>query len=410
MGITIPTPTRDKGTGEPITIRQNPQARCDILSFAAFLYIPIRGNPMTRRLFTLFLTLLFVIPLASCKPAHTVIADPNAEWDVLTAPPSQTSAVDPASKTAYNYLTGLYDMAQDRVGMRPFCISVNNIDASWPQKGTSYADVIVEMETEGGITRLMCMYTDVRGINYIGSVRSLRDQFIEAVYPVDPIIIHIGTSIYADTALAQHGMESIDGNNYSSVVFTDYSRSGYATEHTKFTSGERVQQAAEALDFNLNSRMKYTSYFNYAKPEEVVTPASGDASRVTFRFSTATYDGDFRYDESTGTYYKYQRNRAQLDAGDAGGVQLNFKNVLVLFAEITTIPNAKGLVSAEYVDGGEGFYFSNGRYDAFTWEKPDYESLFLMTREDGTDVTLNAGKTMLCIVRNTYRSTLNITQ
>ena len=60
-----------------------------------------------------------------------------------------------------NPLTGEEKSFDYPEGQRPVAVMVNNImsansyQSAWPQSGLSQADVIFEMETEGGITRYM---------------------------------------------------------------------------------------------------------------------------------------------------------------------------------------------------------------------------------------------------------------
>jgi len=351
--------------------------------------------------------LLFTLS-ACCAAPLGGVPDPNEEWSSLTSTIYGTVPVT-SEKTAFNYLTGEMNMAQDRVGLRPYCVSVNNLEASWPQKGISGADVIIEMETEGGITRFMCLYTDTREISLIGSVRSLRDHFIEAIYPIDPIIVHIGTSVSADKAILEHGLQTIDGNLLPSAIYIDPTRQGYNSEHTKFTSGLLIDESMEKLKINDKSRMKYDSFFPFLAQGDSVEMTTSDVNRVTFLFSKTGYDGDFRYDEESGTWLKFQRQKPQLDEGDeAKGSQLGFTNLLILFADIRTVESTTGLVVVDYSAGGTGVYCVGGEAVDFNWSKDGYDSLFKMNLEDGSDLKLNCGKTMMCIVRNTYQSSLQL--
>ena len=197
---------------------------------------------------------------------------------------------------AYNLLTGEYTMASDLVGQRPIAVSVNNIEACWPQYGISEADIIYEIETEGGITRLMAVFSDIRNVSKVGSVRSLRDQFMQCVYPLDATIVHIGKSVYAKKYISMYNYQTIDADVVLSVFFTDDNRvaQGYAREHTKFTSGSAIYGAIDDLSFQTESYNENAA-FNFVTPEETVVPTTGVANTVNYEFSYY-YDGDFRYD------------------------------------------------------------------------------------------------------------------
>lgn len=370
-----------------------------------------------KRTLSLLLALLTLLSLAACG------AQPEAEAPNVNNPIDLSSVFDQvegdgeagiqevtSEKDAFNPLTGIYDMARDRVGKRPIAVSVNNISQSWPQSGISMADYILEIETEGGITRMLCLFSDAREVDAIGSVRSLRDQFIEALYPLDPIIVHIGTSVYADRVLAQYNMKTIDGGHVPSAIWTDRSRTAlYASEHTKFTSGLSIEKGIETSKINTDGYSSISA-FNFVDPEdEIVVPSSGDASAVKYNFSSG-YDGDFRYDEETETYKKWQFGRAHVDAGNSSK-QLEFTNVILLFADIGLIPGQeKGLVEVDYSSGGTGYYFSQGKYEEISWRKDDYPSNFVFTKSDGTELDVNVGKTHMGVVDNDRMSSLTITE
>jgi len=364
-----------------------------------------------KRTIAIFGMILMLVPLASCKKPATLT--PEEEY-ILTTSETYGAMEVSSEKTAYNYLTGEMNMAQDRVGKRCWAVSVNNIQQSWPQSGTSVADVIIECETEGSITRMMALFTDTREIPYIGSVRSLRDQFLEALYPVDPVVVHIGTSIFADKAVSEHGMQTLDGDYEGELIHYNQPRrsQGYAIEYSKYTSGQQIYDIALKHNINDTSQMKIASYFNFSK-DGVVVPEGDPATKINFLFSTdKTYDGDFRYDEATQTYLKWQHGDPQIDVGDflvsPINVQLAFTNVVVLFANIKVIEQSTGLVNVDFQAGGTGYFFTQGVAVPITWSKADYESNFIFLDSAGNDVVFNTGKTMLCIARSTNVDTMVI--
>ena len=365
-----------------------------------------------KRYIALLLLFLTALTLISCQKTTTL--SPEEEWMESTSKTYGAMQVSSA-KIAYNYLTGENNLAEDRVGKKPYSVSVNNIAGGWPQSGISSADIIIEIETEGGITRMMCLFTDTREIPYIGSIRSLRDQFMEALYPIDPIFVHIGTSILADKSVNEHGIRTLDGDYLRDMIYFDRSRysQGYNWEYCSFTSGQQVFDAVQKTKMPEDSHMKVKSYFNFAEEGEVVIPEAGEATRINFLISNdKVYDGDFRYDEASGTYLKWQHGAVQKDVGDPKepiDVQLAFTNVFVLFANITVLPNMAGLVSVDYNSGGTGYYFSGGHYEQITWSKADYEAPFQFTKvSDGTDLVVNAGKSYLCMSRVVNEKTIAI--
>ena len=88
---------------------------------------------------------------------------------------------------------------------------INNIEISWPQSGVSKADVIYEMTAEGGITRLLCLFSDYSGLEKIGSVRSARQYFVMKAFEHDAILAHVGGSTYGLDAIKTYGVDDMMG-------------------------------------------------------------------------------------------------------------------------------------------------------------------------------------------------------
>ena len=138
-----------------------------------------------KKLISVALLLVLTFSLVGCGAEsvdnHGAI-NLEQEDDVLSGTSETYGVVEVnAEKESYNRFTGEMNLANDRVDYRPICVSVNNITQCLPQKGLSQCDILFEIETEGGITRTMALFADTRDVELIGSVRSLRNQFMELV-------------------------------------------------------------------------------------------------------------------------------------------------------------------------------------------------------------------------------------
>ena len=335
----------------------------------------------------------------------------NDPW-LIQGTGSEGALTVSSAKIALNPLTGQSNMPEDRVGKRPIAVSVNNIVAALPQYGISAADYILEIETEGGITRLMCLYSDTREIEKIGSLRSLRDQFIEALYPIDPLIVHFGTSVYADTILLRYNLRMLDAMIITPACWTDTNRvaTGYASEHTKFTGGSAIEKGITGANIITDTKSTDMAFNFVDENAPKVVPSEGTASSLHYYFFNSksySYDGDFRYDAASGKYLKFQHDKPHVDASN--DKQLEFDNVIVLFAEIDLIPGQdKGLVKVDYDKGGTGYYFTQGHYESFKWEKSDFMANFKFIGSNGEELDINVGKTHMGIIRNSYKDSFEI--
>ena len=77
---------------------------------------------------------------------------------------------------------------------RPFAVMINNIVYAQPQVGISNADMIYEIPAEGGITRMMAIFSHLYDVESVGSIRSLRPYYLSVALSYDAIVIHAGGS------------------------------------------------------------------------------------------------------------------------------------------------------------------------------------------------------------------------
>lgn len=312
-----------------------------------------------------------------------------------------------APRDAYNFLTGLSDMASDNAGLRPYAVAVNNYKNCWPQYGLSGADILCEMESDGGITRLLALYADIRDTALIGPIRSLRDQLLDAAYQFDPIVVHIGTSTFVDKHLVTRNFRTLDTNYIPHAVYLDELRGEtHAIEHNWFVSPLLIYESLPIAKLKPERNIRMDSAFNFADEGELAALNGGKADKITFDFSHCA-DGVFRYDELSGKYLKWQFGVKHTDAG-SDNAQLAFDNVFVLFADVYNKKDPAFMVEVDYSEGGEGVYLSRGRYERITWKKTAFENNFVFADSSGRELAVNRGSSYIGITRSELADTLII--
>ena len=107
----------------------------------------------------------------------------------------------------------------------------------------------------------------------------------------------------------------------------------------------------------------------------------------------------FTYNENDGLYYRYMYGNPDVDAAN-DSQQLAFKNVLVQFT-YHEVRDAKGYLIFQVHDTTrDGYFFTNGKGIHVTWKKSgDYEPTKFYD-DDGNEIEVNTGKTMICIVED----------
>lgn len=304
-------------------------------------------------------------------------------------------------------------IAEDGIPLRPVAVDIDNATPCKPQYGVAQADIVYEIEAEYGITRLLCVYSDIAGVEQIGPVRSIRDYFIEIAAPLDPIYVSTGYTMRAWETVEQYDIDLLDGDVISELVWIDEDRveQGYPLWQAKMTDGERIEMMMAQQGMRRESQADVTA-FRFCDPQgEKILPVDGGAGRVYFHFRQPDeiredYDGDFRYDETSGRYLKFQQQEPQVDAGNEQ--QMAFDNVFVLFGDIAGVDDTV-LVKVEFEAGGIGYWFSGGRYTKIIWQKESFtQNTRLFDAETGEELTVNCGKSYVGIVNKNKAGMLKI--
>lgn len=350
-----------------------------------------------RRLLCAAMAALCALATAGCGigPAEAPQPTPTPQPD---AAPETLVAYDVPQDT--NPYTGLPRGENYPLGRRGVAVMVNNVRAAWPQSGLNGADLVYEIVTESGITRLMAVYRDYASMPVVGPIRSARDQHVQLMLPLQTLYAHIGTSYVASQYLDLYKYtetKSIDGK-YRNFYWIDAERrKTKGQEHCVYTDGATFAAAVE--QFGLQASIAYEpppvfDFVRYDQPARAL--AGGDAGEVYVRFSGYA-DATFRYDAATGKYLKWQYDQPQTDAAD-GGAQYGATNVFVLFAPIDKYPD--GVLAHVQFGQGAGLYFSGGRYERVRWIKEDPASPLRVVDNDGNeiDVKVNPGTSYIAIV------------
>lgn len=295
-------------------------------------------------------------------------------------------------------------------------VMVNNICNSArqnarPQRGLSAAPVLIESKVEGNISRLCALYSSAEGIPEVGPLRSGRDQFLQLIMPWQGLYYHDGESVFCTQYVSQwdYAGLNIGGKGYFNtpthpqVAHRDPRGGVVAYEHTEFTSGSEIRQAAQnaGIDLTYDYDATFFPFADYRTGETVLLDGCPGGRDVTVRHS-ANYQSAFHYSDPDQVYrmemYSARTGRFEAAVDELNSQQLAFENLLVCFAPIAAYPGDSGDVQqVQYIAGGEAFYFTRGRVRPCQWSKlaPD---LPLEVTDNGQPVTFNRGRTYLAIV------------
>ncbi len=329
--------------------------------------------------------------------ALTACGNNDDASSVVSEEPAPSSAAEIKYENI-NPLTGENNLAQAAKGRRPVAVMINNNPYARPQWGLCDADVVIEGLVEGGATRMMWLYSDISNVPKIGSLRSMRHDFVELADGFDAVLVHWGGSPQAYSSVSANGVDDLDGLSDSAHFFRDQTRN-VPLEHTGYTTGESVMSAIEQRGFETNVSSQYAAPFVFGKPDEKRVLTDGACNSVSVYFSGAGYNHSFTYNAADGLYYNSIEGTPMTDDN---GQQMAVTNVIGLYMNVPLLGDGSGRVDMD-LTGGQGFYVSNGTYETITWEKGNTPSNPLkLYDKNGSELVLNAGKSWIGLLPADY--------
>lgn len=344
-----------------------------------------------KRWLTLLLTAAVCLSMSACTPATQESQAPSSgEASSLPASSQEVENVN----TKINPLTGLDDLPESCIGKRPVGIMINNIRNAVPQNNITGADICYEMLVEGGITRILAIYSDIESLPKTGSIRSARPSYVELAKGHDLIYCHVGGSDEAASMIQSMDIDDIDGNYDTKTIWRDKGRiAEFGSVHSCVTDGERLSEKIASEGIRTDIR-EGANAFTFLENGKTRTPSGEACTSVTVPFS-AGYTSVFDYDEKNQVYKKSQFGEPQVDYGT--NEQVAVTNVLVLKTSVENSHDAAGHMDIE-LEGGEGYYISMGGCEEIKWSKGDASNPLTLTNQDGTPLEMNCGKSWICFV------------
>ncbi len=346
---------------------------------------------MKKKLFAFALLGITTLSLFGCgkkeEPATTEVTT-----EAVTTQEATTE--DPHPGENYNELTG--EWSKDYEPKRPVAIMINNIVDAIPSSSTKQADIIYECMVEGGITRIMPIFSEYEDIEKLGSVRSARHYYINIANEYDAIYLCYGQSAPAKKKLEKGVIDVINGLTYDAGYYRDSSR---VAPHNVYTTGERIVQGIQDFGYSAEYSETHEKVLSFHEEDtDLETETAANTVHVSFGSYMKPY---FVYNTEKGVYERYEYGKPQVDnmAEEEDNI-LTFKNVIVQMSSYECINTKNDLQELTQVGSGNGYYCTNGKAIPIKWEKSSKNAKTKYYTEDGEELLLNPGKTWISIIGN----------
>jgi hypothetical protein len=274
------------------------------------------------------------------------------------------------------------------VPVRPaLAVKVENLPASRPQTGMSWADVVYEEPVEGGITRFIAVY-QCEDAGRIEPVRSARMSDVDILLQFGrPLFAYSGAVPEVMRAVRAAGITDLNATRAPGVYHKDPARQA---PHDVYTSTEELYGLAP------DANEIPDPIFTYAdrRLEGPRVPS------VHIPFSSAS-DVYWRWDRED---RQWIRSHGTVPHTYSDGTQVGTRNLVVQVVKVrlTDVVDAAGVPSPRVVSVGTGkaYILRGGRVVEGRWIRDSVEDVTRYVDENGEEIPLSPGKTWVELVPN----------
>lgn len=326
------------------------------------------------------------------SPSPT-IQEPKASTESSLLPPSEDMFKSP--------LTNEW-VSKEVAELRPLAVMIPNDVSALPHYNISKADILYEVPVEGKITRLMGIFNDWTALERVGNIRSCRDYFVYWAFEWDAIYVHAGGPFYINDVISRSDTQNIDALSAPEGVF--YRTTDRSAPQNLYFDGDDLSREIGRLNYPLQTRMGYTegAHFQFAPNNNAMDqyPNAADALQIDLSNAYPVTGTKFIYHKEDGLYYRYQTPSGGAHMDAATGTQLAFTNILIQFTYAEVRDN-QGYLAFQCIDSRrDGWYFSKGKGIHVNWVKTSDYGPTRYYDDNGREILLNEGKTMICIVQD----------
>jgi hypothetical protein len=270
---------------------------------------------------------------------------------------------------------------------RLVAVMIENHPDARPQAGLAKASVVYEAPVEANFSRFLVIYPEDADVNKAGPVRSARPYYLDWVLEYgNPVYMHVGGS--PDALSRIYRGDFFDVNEMGRGWYFWRSTDRYAP-HNTYTSTKLWKDAIE--DYWQDDYEKTFLPWRFGE-EDVCEEAC--VHSVTVSFSYPSYVVDWKYNEESRVYDRYQTGFPHRDQDG----EVIVANTVIVQHVTTQVVDNVGRLSMDTVGSGEAIVFRGGNMIPARWKKENKNARTEWLDENGNDIALQSGKIWIEVV------------
>lgn len=314
----------------------------------------------------------------------------NTKSDLPSLPPAEPTSPVPGGPVSP--LTGL-PMDPALAGRPALVVKIDNAPKARPQTGLVEADVVVEEEVEGGITRFAVLYHSRDAAN-VGPVRSARSTDILIASALNrPLFAYSGANLAFQDLIARSPLVDAGVDRFPQEYRREPRR---PAPYNQFSSTPKLFSHVPA---GAGPPPPLLVFRQAGQAADAAGAAPVTGVDVEFRGVVLT-GVQYRWDASSGTWKRSQDGGPHVDTG---GVQVAPRNVVVQLVNYRdtgfTDQSGAAVPEAELVGEGEAWVFTDGKIVKGRWRKPGPTALTEYLDPSGAPIRMTPGPTWIELAR-----------
>jgi hypothetical protein len=282
--------------------------------------------------------------------------------------------------------TGEEARNENRAERPAIAVKVENAEAARPQAGLDRADVVYEVEAEGGITRFMVM-VQCQDSGRIGPVRSARPVDIPLLQQLqEPLFAYAGGATDVTSRIDRLGLVDLNYIDAADAYEEDPAREA---PHQFFTSTRALYEAADGEGGTPEPLFTYD--------EDLERRGTRKGTNVHLPFSSFA-DVFWSYDRRDGVYL---RSHGSTPHTLENGSQVSATNLVVMMVRRlpTGITDTAGnpVPTYDIVGTGKAWVIRDGRAISGRWERGSQGDITTFVDRDGEEIALAPGRTWVTL-------------
>ena len=274
---------------------------------------------------------------------------------------------------------------------RPVAVMTNNHADARPLSGMNSADVVIEANAEGGITRIMAIYWSTAP-DKVGPIRSIRQYYLEWAMEYDPLIIHDGCASSDDPRTNSCGnLYSYGVKDLATIGAWRWNDGRRVAPHNEYNSISYAWEYAAKMDWDSFPN----SFKSWKFKADADIAQRGEKTQVKLVFhqrltNSGLYDVIWTYDSSTNTYLRKVGGQADID--QEMNTQVYAKNIVIQEVSMIQSGDDKGHLIITTIGQGKSTYLMDGKITYGTWKKTSRTDRTTYYDSEGKEMKFNRGR------------------